>query len=259
VEYIVAHGIASMWRGQRVLIGSGHFVLEDEGITLDGVRRRKLWPGRPGQGRSILYLSIGGELAGLLLIEDAIREEAARVVRALYADGVSRVIMLTGDSEPTAKNMAGRAGIAEYRSQMLPGNKAAFIRRLKQEGFRVAMVGDGVNDAPALSEASVGIAMSGGADMAREVADIVLVNEELQGLLLARAISRAALARIRTSFMKSLFLNSLFLTGSLLGFIRPGFSAFRHNATTTAIAVSSVYPLELGPEQSGGGHSGMAE
>jgi Cu2+-exporting ATPase len=245
VEYIVAHGIASMWRGQRVLIGSGHFVLEDEGITLTR-EQEEIVAGEAAQGRSILYLSIGGELAGLLMIEDAIREDTARVVQALHADGVARVIMLTGDSEATAHGIARHAGIAEYRSQMLPEDKAIFIRRLKEEGFRVAMVGDGINDSPALSEAHVGIAMGGGADMAREVADVVLVNEELQGLLLARILSRAALGRVKSSFMKSFFLNSVFLAGGLLGFIKPGLSAFLHNATTAVIAVASVNPMRPG-------------
>ena len=250
VEYIVAHGIATMWREQRVLIGSGHFVLEDEGIVLTSEQKR-IVAREAGKGRSILYLSAGGELAGLLLIEDEIREDAPGIIKALLADGVKRVIMLTGDSEQTAKGIAKRAGIAEYRSQMLPEDKAAFITRLKKEGCRVAMVGDGINDSPALSAAHVGIAMAGGADMAREVADVVLVNEELRGLLLARAISRVALHRVKSSFVKSLVLNSLFLTGGLLGLIRPGLSAFLHNATTAAIAVSSVHPIEIGPEQAG--------
>lgn len=244
VEYIVAHGIVSLWREQRVLIGSGHFVLEDEGITLTA-GQKKIVAKESARGRSILYLSVGGELAGLLLIEDEIRDTAADVIRALYADGISRIIMLTGDGELTAAGIAKRAGIGEYRSQMLPEDKAAFIAQLKKEGHRVAMVGDGINDSPALSAAHVGIAMAGGADVAREVADIVLVNEELEGLLLARAISRLALRRIKTSFRQSVLLNSAFLVGGLLGLIRPGLSAFLHNATTAGLAVSSVHPMEL--------------
>lgn len=248
VEYIVAHGIASTWRDQRVLIGSGHFVLEDEGLKLNAAQE-KIVARESAKGRSLLYLSVGGKLAGLLMIEDQIRDDTPGIVQALLADGVSRVIMLTGDSELTAAGIAKKAGITEYRSQMLPGDKAAYIKQLKRQGLRVAMVGDGINDSPALSEAHVGIAMAGGADMAREVADVVLVNEDLQGILLAREISRMALARVRTAFMRSLALNSVFLAGGLLGFIRPGLSAFLHNATTAAIAVSSVQPM--GPETGG--------
>lgn len=253
VEYIVAHGIASYWRGKRVLIGSGHFVLEDEGISLNAQQKRTI-ARESAKGRSILYLSIGGELAGLLLIEDEIRDNAAAIVRALYADGISRVIMLTGDGELTAAGIAKRAGIGEYRSQMLPEDKAAFINQLKMEGHRVIMVGDGINDSPALSVSHVGVAMAGGADMAREVADIVLVNEELEGLLLARAISRLALRRVKTSFLQSVFLNSVFLAGGLLGFLQPGISAFLHNATTAGLAVSSVHPMELGERGEAGQH-----
>lgn len=252
VEYIVAHGIASTWKEKKVLIGSGHFVLEDEGIRLTDAQK-EIIDEEADKGRSILYLSVGGKLAGVLLIEDEIREEAARIVQALREDGVSRVIMLTGDSERTAAGIARRAGIGEYRSQMLPEDKAAFVRDLKRQGFHVAMVGDGINDSPALSAAHVGVAMAGGADMAREVADIVLVNEELEGLLRARAISRVALRRVRKGFHASLFLNSLFLAGGLLGFLRPGVSALLHNATTAGIAVTSVQTIDLATEDPGNG------
>lgn len=242
VEFIVAHGIASHWRGQRVLIGSGHFVLNDENIAISE-KQREIVEAESRKGRSILYLSVGDELAGLLLIEDQLRDEAPDVVRELFADGVKRIVMLTGDGEVTAASIAARAGITEYRAQLLPEDKARFINELKAQGYTVAMVGDGINDSPALSAAHVGIAMAEGADMAREVADIVLVSGELQGLLLARRISRAALRRVRKGFTTSLFWNSLFLLGGLFGFLRPGLSAFLHNATTAAIAVSSLSPM----------------
>lgn len=247
VEYIVAHGIASTLRDERVLIGSGHFVLEDEKVAITP-EQAALAEEEAGKGRSILYLGIGGKLAGLLLIEDEIRENAAAAVRALYEDGVKRVIMLTGDGEKTAASIAARAGITEYRAAMRPEGKAAFVRQLKRQGARVAMVGDGINDSPALSEAHVGIAMAGGADMAREVADIVLVNEDLDSLLLARSISRVALRRIRKGFYTSLYCNSIFLAGGLTGLILPRLSAFLHNATTAAIAVSSVSSMDLEAE-----------
>lgn len=249
VEFLVAHGIASWWKDKRVLIGSAHFVLEDENVPASP-EQRAIMDEEAGKGRSLLYLSIGGELAGLILIEDYIRDDASLIVHALKADGVKRVIMLTGDSEKTAANIARRAGVDEYRSGLLPEDKARYIEELRSQGYTVAMVGDGVNDSPALSAANVGIAMAEGADMAREVADIVLVNGKLEGLLLARLISRESLRRIRSGFRTSLFWNSIFLMGGLMGFLVPGISALLHNATTAAIAVSSVRPM-LGPMHGG--------
>lgn len=242
VEFIVAHGIASSWRGQRVLIGSAHFVLEDERVPIDP-SQEELVSEESKKGRSVLYLAIGGELAGLLLIEDRIRDDARDVIARLKEDGVKRIVMLTGDGEETAASIAAQAGIDEYKAQMLPEDKAAFVSSLKREGCKVAMIGDGINDSPALSAAHVGVAMAEGADMAREVADIVLMSGRLDGLLVARRISREALRRIHGNFRSSLIWNSVFLAGGLLGLLRPGLSAFLHNATTAAIAVSSVRPL----------------
>ena len=242
VEFVVAHGIASRWKEQRVLIGSEHFVLEDERIPISK-EQQALIDAEAAKGRSILYLAMGEELAGILLIEDKIRDDAATIVQALRADGIKRVIMLTGDGTLTAKSIAERAGITEFRSRLLPEDKALYIESLKKEGYKVIMVGDGINDSPALSAANVGVAMADGADMAREVADMVLVNGELSGLLLARKISRRALCRVRSNFHTSLFWNSMFLVGGLLGVLMPGISALLHNATTAAIAVSSVRPL----------------
>ncbi len=242
VEYTVAHGIASRWRGERVLIGSRHFVLEDEHIPITPEQHEAV-RAETSLGRSALFLAIGGRLAGVLLIEDKIRDNTRTVIEALRADGLRRVIMLTGDNEHTAESIAAQAGITEVKSRLLPADKAAFVASLKKRGHTVMMVGDGINDSPALSAADVGIAMAGGADMAREVADVVLVNGNLEGLLLARSISRLALERVKRNFRISLLLNSLVLTGGLLGLLRPGLSAFLHNAGTAAIAVSSVRPL----------------
>lgn len=242
VEFIVAHGIASQWRGKRMLIGSAHFVLEDEKVPISG-EQQAIVEEESRKGRSVLYLSIGGELAGLLLIDDTIREETHRVLDALRADGVKKVIMLTGDSSATAASIAAKAGVDEFRAHLLPEDKAKYIEELKAQGYKVAMVGDGVNDSLALSGADVGIAMAEGADMAREVADIVLTNGRLEGLLLARVLSREALRRVHSGFKTSLFWNSIFLIGGLLGVLQPGLSAFLHNATTAAIAVSSVRPM----------------
>ncbi len=242
VDFIVAHGIASTWRGQRVLIGSEHFILEDEKIAITP-QQEEMARLESAKGRSALYLAIGGELAGILFIEDEIRAESVDIVRALRRDGIKRVIMLTGDGEVTAASIAAKAGIDEYHARMLPEDKASFVESLREAGHKVIMVGDGINDSPALSAANVGVAMAGGADMAREVADMVLMHERLEGLLLAREISRLALARVRRNFHTSLLWNSIFLVGGLMGIIRPGLSAFLHNAATSAIAVYSIQPL----------------
>lgn len=257
VEFVVAHGIASSWRGQRVLIGSDHFVLEDEGVPISE-KQLQIATEEGRKGRSVLYLSIGGELAGFLLIEDSIRPDAKQVLQRLRDDGVRRIVMLTGDGEETAASIAALAGVDEYRARLLPEDKAAFIRSLKAAGHKVAMVGDGINDSPALSEAHVGIAMAEGADMAREVADIVM-HRGLDGLLVTRRISRAALGRIHSNFRTSLFWNSAFLMGGLMGLLMPGVSAFLHNATTAAIAVSSVRPYLPLEERGATPHKGLLE
>jgi Cu2+-exporting ATPase len=258
VNFVVAHGIASTWQGRKLCLGSRHFICEDKGIRPDDAQRAVI-DRETAKGRSVLYLSVDDRLAGILLIEDALREEAAPVVRALYAGGVGRVIMLTGDGEQTAAAIAARAGIREFRARMLPEDKAEFIRGLKRDGFTVVMVGDGINDSPALSAAHAGIAMAEGADIAREVADIVLLDGKLESLLLAGKISRAMLRRIRSGFLTSLFWNSVFLLGGLAGLFSPRVSAFFHNAATAAVAVSSMRPYLSRGEETGnpGGISGI--
>jgi Cu2+-exporting ATPase len=256
VEFIVAHGIASTWQRQRVLIGSSRFVVEDQGLTPDA-GQQAIIDREAEKGRTVLYLGMGDKLAGILSVEDEIRDNAASVVRALRASGVRRVIMLTGDGEKTASGVAAKVGIDEFRARMLPDDKSAFIHRLKREGYHVAMIGDGINDSPALSAAHVGVAMAEGADVAREVADIVLTNGDLSGLLLVRQLARESLRKIHFCFNASLFWNSVFLVGGLMGVLRPGLSAFLHNATTAAIAVSSLQPvlppeLPAGPAASAG-------
>jgi Cu2+-exporting ATPase len=249
MDYVVAHGIASRWQGRRVLIGSEHFVLEDEGARLSP-QQAEIIRKRTSRGLSALYLAIGGDTAGVLFIEDSIREDAAAVVQALRDDGIARVVMLTGDGLETATGIAARAGITEFRAHLLPGDKARFIAECKARGHVILMVGDGINDSPALSEADVGLAMSEGADMAREIADIVLTGGKLSGILMVRELSRQVLARVRGNFLTSLFWNSLFLAGGLLGLLTPGMSALMHNATTAVIAVRSVRPF-LPPDAGG--------
>lgn len=247
VEYVVAHGIASYWREERVLIGSEHFILEDEGFKLSKARREQVRK-RTARGLSALYLAVGKKVAGVLFIEDSIREDARAVVEALRRDGVKRVVMLTGDGEETAAVIAARAGITEYRSRLLPQDKAKYIAHLKRQGHKIIMIGDGINDSPALSAADVGVAMAEGADVAREVADIVLTNGELGGILLARKISRQALRRVHRNFRASVLWNSAFLVGGLFGLLMPGVSALLHNATTAALAVRSLAPFPLGSD-----------
>jgi Cu2+-exporting ATPase len=241
VHFVVAHGIASTWQGKKLCLGSRHFICEDNGVRMSAAQQAVI-DRETEKGRSVLYLSIDDKPAGILLIEDALRAEAPAVVRALYAGGIKRVIMLTGDGERTAAAIAAQAGIREFKARMLPEGKAAFIRKLKQDGFTVVMVGDGINDSPALSAAHAGIAMAEGADIAREVADIVLLNGKLEGLLLAGHISHAMLRRIRSGFRTSLLWNSVFMLGGLAGLLSPRVSAFLHNAATAAVAVSSMRP-----------------
>lgn len=242
VDYVVAHGIASYWREQRVLVGSAHFIMEDEGFSLSKARQAEVRK-RTERGLSALYLAVDKKVAGVLFIEDSIRKDAKTVVEALRRDGIKRVIMLTGDGEETASGIAERSGITEYRSRMLPESKAKYIAGLKRQGHKIIMIGDGINDSPALSEADVGVAMAEGADMAREVADIVLTNGELGGILLARSISREALKRVQRNFVVSVLWNSVFLAGGLFGLFTAGVSALLHNATTAAISVHSLTPF----------------
>ncbi len=242
VEYVAAHGIASRLHDERLLLGSAHFVLEDEKVPLTA-KQRSLAEAEAAKGLSVLYLAVGGKPAGLLLIRDEVRDEAKEIVRRLREDGVKRVIMLTGDGEPTAKSVAEAVGITEFKARLLPEDKAAYIRELKAAGHTVMMVGDGLNDAPALSTADVGVAMKSGTDIAGEVADILLIHDNLDGLLLARGLARTSLARIHGNFRRSLFWNSLFLLGGLFGVLSPGISAFLHNAATAAGAISGIQPM----------------
>jgi ATPase, P-type (transporting), HAD superfamily, subfamily IC/heavy metal translocating P-type ATPase len=243
VEYVVAHGIASRWNGQQVLIGSYHFVREDRGIPFSR-KQQALIQGEQKMGRSVLYLAIGKELAGILLIEDKLRAETATVIEQLRKDGIKRIVMLTGDGELTAKNIAEQAGITEYRAHLLPEQKAQILLDLKAGGHKVIMIGDGINDSLALSNADAGVAMMDSADIAREVADIVLVSGNLGGIPFARRISRRAIARVRFQFYTSVAVNSLFMIGGLLGLFTPAVSALLHNASTAAIAVGSVMPVD---------------
>ena len=221
-------------------MGSRHYIEHDEGVSLDVMM--PVMEEQTGYGRSLLYLAVDGRLAGVLAIEDPLRPEAPAVLAALREQGISRICMLTGDDERTARAVAGRLGIEEYRAQVLPTDKASVIADLTAQGCRVLMVGDGINDAPALSAAHVGVAMCDGADLAREVANVLLTRPDLKGLLLARQLGRAALQRIHTNFVSTMLLNSLFLAGGLTMLLAPGASALLHNLTTLGITINAMRP-----------------
>lgn len=238
IDYVVAHGIASAVEGERVLLGSRHFVEEDEGISVAVAHEAAERLAR--EGKSILYLAVGGRLAGLLGIEDPIREEAKSVIAALHERGVKEVWMLTGDDERTARVVAETLGIDHYRAGILPADKAAVVTALKEKGAKVLMVGDGVNDSPALSASHVGVTLRDGADIAQEVADVVLTENTLTGLPVAMDLGKAAMARIRQNFVASVGLNGLFLAGGLTGTLMPAAGALLHNGTTIGVCLNAM-------------------
>ena len=191
VEYVVAHGVATTLEGERALIGSRHFIFEDEGVACTDEQAGRI--AAAARGRSVLYLAIGGRLAGVLLISDPPRPEAAEAIAALRALGVRRVIMLTGDQETAARAVCKRLGIDTFRAQVLPADKASLIEGYKEGGSRLIMVGDGVNDSPALAAADVSVAMRDASDLAREVADITLLSSDLRELAALRRLSQRML------------------------------------------------------------------
>ncbi|MDR2529538.1 MAG: heavy metal translocating P-type ATPase [Synergistaceae bacterium] len=241
VEYAVAHGIASRLRGERVLIGSGHFVFDDEGVPC-AVEQREIIE-RQSERYSMLYLAVGGALAGILCIEDPLREDALETMTRLRDEGISRVVMLTGDNFRAAESVAGKIGIDEVKSQLLPEDKTEMIRYLKRSGVKVIMVGDGINDSPALAASDVGITLRDGADIAQEVADIVLVKNHLYDIVHARRLGVGAMEKIRRSYAFIVGANSLLLALGLSGSISPAMSALLHNLATLGASVYSLTPI----------------
>ena len=240
VEYVVAHGIASQWRGRRVLLGSRHYISQDEGVDVSHLEETVAE--LAGQGFSLLYLAVDGVLAGIIAMRDPIRPESAALIARLREMGVSHVMMLTGDDERTASAVARSLGITEYRSQVLPEDKALVIRELKEAGRTVLMLGDGINDSPALSCADVGVTLRDGSDLAREVADVVLMGGSLNELVTALELGRGAMRRIHGNFVATMGLNTLFLAGGLVGLLRPGLSAVLHNLTTLGVSLNAMRP-----------------
>ena len=240
VEYVVAHGISSMVEGKRVLIGSHHFIIEDEGCTQPDERIFRHLP----KEYSHLYLAIGGEVAAVICIEDPLREEAADVVKKLHGYGISRVVMMTGDNERTAKAVAEKVGVDEYHAEVLPEDKAAFIRAEHEAGRKVVMIGDGVNDSPALSEADAGIAISTGAAIAREIADITISADDLYSLVELKRMSNALMSRIGWNYRTIIGFNGGLIGLGVLGALPPATSALLHNASTLAIGLRSMTELK---------------
>lgn len=241
VEYVVAHGIASKIGDKRAVIGSRHFVLEDEKTPITEKEEQMIE--ELGEKYSLIYMAIGGKLSGIICIEDPLREEAREVIQKLKDSGIERIIMLTGDSEKPAHETATRLGITEYRSQVLPEDKAKFIQELKKEGRTIVMVGDGVNDSPALAAADVSVSMNESSDIAREVSDVVLLSPDLHGLVALRELSEKLFKKIHKNYRDIVGFNSALIGLGLLGILPPATSAFLHNASTVGISLRSTMPL----------------
>ncbi len=238
VEYIVAHGIASSLDGKRVVIGSRHFVLGDEAAEFNEEVFSK--SEEDFEGLSPLYLAVDGQVVGVLGIQDPIKSNAAATIAQLKELGVKRVIMLTGDSPRAASRIAAEVGIDEWRADMLPEDKYAYLESLKAQGRRVAMVGDGVNDSPALSIADVGVAMGQGSDIAKDAGDIVLSGTDLASLVVLRRLSSGLVRRMTGSYRTVISINSLLLALGIGGVITPQTSSFLHNASTVGLSLANT-------------------
>ena len=241
VEYIVAHGISTFIENKKAVIGSYHFVFEDETCKIPRGQKRK-FNALPEQ-YSHLYLAVEGKLAAVILIEDPLRAEAADVVGSLRENGFSQIVMMTGDSEKTAASVAKAVGVDRYYSEVLPEDKALFVQEERKKGHRVMMIGDGINDSPALSAADVGLAISDGAAIAREIADITLNGNDLCSLIRLRLISMALMKRIQRNYRSIVGINSFLIAAGIAGVIQPTRSALFHNATTLAIGIKSMTDL----------------
>jgi P-type E1-E2 ATPase len=241
VEYVVAHGISTMIESQHVIIGSYHFVFEDEKCRIpEG--KQAVFDAIPSE-YSQLYLAIEGELAGVICITDPLREEAAAVINSLRATGIRKVVMMTGDNENTAKVIAEKVGVDEYYAGVLPEDKAGFVERERAQGRKVIMIGDGVNDSPALSASDVGIAISDGAQIAREIADVTIGADNLYELVTLKMLSNCLMRRIRNNYRTIVSFNSMLILLGVMGVIQPTTSALLHNASTLAISVKSMEDL----------------
>ena len=241
VEYLVAHGITSTVNGQKVQIGSAHFIFEDEHCMIPQAEQER-FDQLPAE-YSHLYLAVGGELAAVICIADPLREEATSVLRALKDCGIQKTVMLTGDNYRTAAAIAQRLGVDDLQAEVLPADKAGYIAKLRAEGHTVIMVGDGINDSPALSEADVGIAISDGAALAREIADITISAEDLWELVVLRLIAQGLIRRLHTNYRFVIGFNGSLILLGLFGLITPTLSAALHNFSTLGISLKSMTAL----------------
>ncbi len=247
VKYIVAHGIASELRGERTLIGSAHFVFDDEKMSIDDEQREIIT--KLGEKYSMIYLAIGERLCGILCIEDPIRDNADKVIGKLKEEGFSDIIMITGDGETTAANVCKELGIEKFYAKVLPEDKLNIVNSIKADKHKVVMVGDGINDSPALAAADVSIAMKDASDIAREVADITLLSSDLGRLIVLRKLSEKLFERIRSNYRFITVFNSGLLLLGMGGFISPVASALLHNLSTMGICVKSMKPFLLKGEE----------
>ena len=241
VEYVVAHGISTMINNKKVIIGSYHFVFEDEKSIIPE-DKKDLFNTLPEE-YSHLYMAIDGVLAAVICIEDPLRKEAEDVVRKLHKAGFTKIVMMTGDSERTAKAVAGRVGVDEYYSEVLPEDKAGFIEKEKAAGRKVVMIGDGINDSPALSAADVGIAISDGAEIAREIADITIGADDLYRVVTLKNLSDALMKRIGKNYRTIVGFNSMLILLGVAGVIQPTTSALLHNSSTLLIGLENMKNL----------------
>ena len=241
VQYVVAHGIASSVAGEKVVIGSQHFVFEDEGCYIPTSESDKFDALPPEY--SHLYLTIGGELAGVICIADPLREEAADVLKALRGLGIRKAVMMTGDNDRTASVIAKQVGVDAYYAEVLPEDKARFVEQEKAAGHTVIMLGDGINDSPALSAADVGIAISDGAAIAREIADVTVAADSLNELVILKCIANGLQKRTHDNYRFIMGFNSTLIVLGAMGILQPATSALLHNASTLAISLKSMTNL----------------
>lgn len=241
VEYVVAHGISSSIDNRKVLIGSSHFIFEDEGCTIPSEYQERYDSLKPEY--SHLYLAIEKQLVAVICIEDPLREEAVEMVRDLKKAGIRKVVMMTGDSERTAAAIAKRVGVDEYYAEVLPEDKANFVEKGKSEGRKVIMIGDGINDSPALSAADAGIAISDGAEIAREIADITIAADDLREVVTLKLLANAMMKRIHMNYRNIVGINSGLILLGVTGIVQPTVSALLHNASTLMISLGSMKNL----------------
>ncbi|HRK91885.1 MAG TPA: heavy metal translocating P-type ATPase, partial [Ruminococcus bicirculans (ex Wegman et al. 2014)] len=242
VQYIVAHGISTTLHGKRAIIGSRHFVCEDEGIEITDEQQAEI--DEKSGACSVVYLAVGDKLTGALCISDPPRPEAEEAVKQLKETGITNIVMLTGDSAKAAEITAQKLGISDFRAQVLPDDKHRYVQQLKEQGHRVIMVGDGINDAPALAAANVSVAMSDASDIAKETADITVRGADLTQLAAIRQLSEKLMHRINSNYRFILLFNSVLLLSGAFGLLQPSASALLHNASTMAICAKSMTPLE---------------